>query len=425
MRAINSFCSMPPRRRWATIGAGVVAAALVATSVYLTTRPSTGPGPSATEFVLGGGTATAGPGQQVEIRGSFAALAVDVHDHVSLFVHDDEGLVRWQQGTSGPATRTVIRGIDGAEGDHTRQAAVAPDGSVYLAAGDLWKVNPDGRATKVIDAGGHGGRVSYGSGPLAGFHPSTVTGVAVGKDGTVYIGDNDTTTHESFVHTLTPDTVTLLAGRERRPGESIAASNPAVRDALDPPAGTRATNVLVPAGVTTGRVAASSDGVYWTTGDGIVRIAPDDTLTPVVAAHDPGSLTTPRKPFETIGHAVDAKVEHGTGATDQEADLAFSSTDNRVFYAAGPESDVMRDGPFHWGGRFSAAQQRLLAQSKGGKSVYQVAGGDLSLAATGAAAMAASPSSLYLVVESASAGPADRPGSRRTAVVRTALPTSD
>ncbi|WKX70967.1 hypothetical protein [Streptomyces sp. XD-27] len=419
---------MPHKRRWAVVAAATVAL-VGASGIYLTTRPQDAD-PLSAEFVLGGGTATSGAGSRVEIKGTFSALAVDRHDRVSLFTYDGERTIMWQQAKSGQAKRVPIRGMGPEDAE---QAAVTPDGSVYLATGDLWKVRSDGRAEKIVDTSKCGKSTPRAT-KLADFCMDEVTGVAVADDGTIYIGDRDRYSAANFVHAIQHDRISLVAGREAIGSESRRPDNPAVRRGYDPTKGTKATDVLVTDPLDAGLVATSDKDVYWKTGPSIVRINQDGTLSPIVAGRDPKKISDYDpyedlgKPFTTTGRAVDSAVETLAGRSHR-GDLVAAPGGGPLYYAAGPGvSGPAHDGPFRWGGDRSTSQQQILDKAQANteaeerKVVYRVAGGNVTAVTGGVNAITASRSYLYLAIESNVTGPVDSAKNWQTAVLRIHMP---
>ncbi|MFJ9427155.1 hypothetical protein [Streptomyces sp. NPDC101249] len=411
--------------RRALLGAGVAIVALCAFGVYDATSGDEGGGPVDIEFALGGGT-TDGTraeketrGTDLAIHGRFRGLAATRDDTVYLLTEEEKGMVLWVRRSSGATERIPVTGMEGAKAG---QAAVAPDGSVYLAAGDLWKVSPGGAATKVVDTRCPYTKFSPLATKVGSLCVQWVTGVTVTEDGSVYIGDRIAWgNRSSFVHRISGDAVELVAGRSAGKGESLRSSNPAVRKGIDPPSGTRAKDVLVPGAVPNGRLASDRRGVYWQTGPGIVRIDEDGTLSPVVAARKPGRIGVQGGPFEPIGHAVDAELGF-RAEFSTDADLTASSAHGGLYYTDTSRSySPPYSEDYRWGGKKSAAQKSFMAEQAGGKAVFQVADGEVSSVAVGAQAIAAGGDSLYIAAESVVSG--DKSAENwRTAVLQLDLP---
>jgi hypothetical protein len=417
---LRGFHSWSGRRRRAVVGAGVAIAAIAGFTVYHAASGDEG-GPPHVGFVLGGGDDIYAKGDSMAIRGSYAGLAAASDGTVSLFTQEGAGMVMWQRKPSGATQRTNITGMDDVK---AQQAAVAPDGSVYLAAEDhLWKVTPAGKATKVVKGGCE--KLDARATAVSEFCTGQITGVAVTKDGTVYIGDQVTWGDvASYVHKVDGDSVGLVAGRPPRDGESYKASNPAVKNGINPRPGTKAKDVLVTDSSNSGWLASGKDGLYWRTGAGIVRIKDDGTLSPLVAASAPDKITEAQEqgdPFESVGKALDAEIPRTT--VDPRGDLTLVPGRDEIYYSDGHEAyKPSLDSAYRWQGASSAAQKKLLEESSRGKLVHRVADGELSTVIAGVQAIAGSDDALYAAVQGEPEGADKSPEEWSTAVVRVELP---
>ncbi|SNX63207.1 hypothetical protein SAMN06272735_5009 [Streptomyces sp. TLI_55] len=328
-------------------------------------------------------------------------------------------MVMWYREASGAAKRIPISEM----GNQTaEQAAVAPDGSIYLATGDLWKVSPGGSATKIVDTDCKKDTSTADSTKLSDFCTGQVTGVTVTKDGSVYFGDEITLGHRgSFVHKISGDAVELIAGRSSKDGESLKRSNPAVQNGIAPAAGTKAKAVLVPDIWNSGWLAADEHGLYWRTGPGVVHINADGTLSPLVGAKAPDKVTEAGAPFEKMGRALDAEI--GESALDQlRGDLAVTSERGEVFYTDAQKTySPPFSSEYRWGGDKSASQKDFIENLVGGKAIYRVAAGEVSPTAVGVQGIAASGTSLYIAAESTS-GTKESAEDQLTAVLQVELP---
>ncbi|TGB08407.1 hypothetical protein [Streptomyces sp. MZ04] len=378
------------------------------------------PLPLNVDFVLGGGDNAVGKGEQLEIQGQFGGLAVTPDNVTYLFAEENDTMVMWRKKPSGAAERIQVSGLDSVE---ATQTAVAPDGSIYLAAEDLWKVSPAGKATKVIERRACGKANPLAATSISDFCGVTVTGVTVDKDGTVYVGDQliQTPPYGSYVHRLDGKSIELVAGRPAKDGESVKHSNPAVRNGVDPRAGTKAKDVVVPDVTRSGALAAAKDGVYWNTGPGIVRINRDGTLNPFVAGRSPGKISDPEGPFGTVGRALDAQVQSGTGGQPGD-DLAVIPSRDEVYYSdEGEDHAPVLEGEFRWQGVESDSQKKLLNESGRGDLVRRVVDGELAPVIAGVQAIATSKDSLYVAVTT-DGGDKSSPENWDTAVLRVHLP---
>jgi hypothetical protein len=405
------------------VGSGVVIAALAGVTVYYST--SDDKTPLNVEFILGGGSDVTGKGDQLEIQGNFSGLAAAPDGTVTLFTQEDDnldnGMVMWRKKGSGAAERINVSGMYGVRAEQT---AVARDGSVYLAGGDdgLWKVSPDGKATQVITTH-HCKRANPLTTSVAKFCTDRVSGVAVAKDGAVYIGDSLTVTpvYGSYVHQLRGESVELVAGRPPKAHESGKSSNPAVRNGVNPPAGTKATDVFVSDASNSGNLAATKDGLYWKTGAGIVRINKDGTLNPFVASRAPSKVGKAQSPFVSVGRALDAKIPRGV--LSHTGGLAAIPGRGEVYYGdtSYQEAFPTFEGDFRWHGVTSDSQKKLLQTSESGAVVYRVSDGKLAPVIAGVQAIAASKNGLYVAVTT-DGGDRSGPEDWDTAVLRVRLP---
>lgn len=393
--------------------------AIAGFGVYNLASGDTDDSPVNVEFVLGGGTEANGRGDQLAVRGYFRGLATAPQGIVYLFTEEEDGMVMWRREISGVTKRIPISGMDGVT---AQQAAVAPDGSVYLATEDLWKISPEGKAVKVIDASCKPNEPTLAT-TVSKFCTGQVTGVTVARDGVVYIGDQvNRGRQSSYVHKIDGDAIELVAGRPPKDGESTKWSNPAVREAINPPSGTRAKDVLVPEIWNSGWLSSDKHGLYWRTGIGIVRINDDGTLSPFVGAKSPDGMSEPNAPFDSIGHALDALIARNSTSTEPRGDLAVIAGRGEVYYSeAGEEYSPPFTKAYRWGGSKTASQKRLIADSIGGKLVYQVTDGQLAPVIVGVQSIAASDKALYVAVES-NDGDKDNPENWSTAVLQVHLP---
>ncbi len=374
------------------------------------------------DFVLGGGTDVTGKGDQLAIQGNFRGLAAAPDGTIYLFTQEDDksdnGMVMWRKKSSGAAERINISGMNEVTAN---QAAVAPDGSAYLAtAKGLWKVSPDGKATIAVKGD------CKTPDPLVTavkkFCAQQITGVALDEDGSIYIGDQVVWGDvASYVHRIDGDSIELVAGRAPKRGESYKRSNQAVKNGTNPATGTKAKDVLVPETINSGWLASGKDGIYWRTGPGIVRINDDRTLSPFVASKAPDKIGEVQSPFTSVGRALDAKIPRSV--QDHAGGLAAIPGRGEVYYADPSETGVTPtfEGDFSWHGVTSGSQKKLLESSASGSVVYRVADGELAPVIAGVQALATSDNSLYVAVES-DGGERSGPEDWETAVLRVRLP---
>ncbi|THC53380.1 hypothetical protein [Streptomyces sp. A1499] len=420
---MKRFLPRSRRRRQAVAGAGVALAAVAGFAVYSTASDEKTR--LVVSFTLGGGSHVGGTGDDLEIEGTFRGLAVSADDTVHLFTQEDDGsdsrMVMWRKTKSGAAERVPVSGMDEVRAE---QAAVAADGSVYLAGGEdgLWKVGQDGEATHLI-ATRPCEKANPVSTPTDTFCTDRVSGVTISVDGTVYIGDGlvGPRARSSYVHRLDGETVGLVAGRPPKARESGEPGNSAVRHGFDPPTGTKATDVLVPDPLNAGALAAGKRGIYWKTGPGIVRINADGTLSPAVAAREPAEVDKAQAPFSAVGRALDAAVPRS--ALDHPGGLSATTDRDEIFYSDTSDRGATPtlEGDFRWQGVTSDSQEKLLESAEPGGVVYRVADGRLAPVIAGVQSIATSENGLYVAVQT-DGGDSGDPKDRDTAVLRVRLP---
>lgn len=413
---MSGFKSLSRRQRRAILAAGVTVAAIAGFTIYNATSGDEDQ-PLNVDFVLGGGNDTQGKSDKLAIRGRYQGLAADHDGTVYLFTRESTGTVMWRKKPSGATERINVTGLDDVQAE---QAAVAPDGSVYLAADDLWKVSPTGKASTVVkgnckDPDPHATVVSK-------FCAGHITGVTTGKDGSVYIGDQTAWGDlASYVHKVDGDSIELVAGRPHKRGESYKRSNPAVKNGINPATGTRAKDVLVTDRTNSGWLASGKDGLYWRTGPGIVRINDDGTLSPFVGAADPSKIAEAEGPFDSVGRALDAEIPP-FASDGPRGDLAVIPGRGEIYYSDGGKKYAPAlEGSYRWRGVSSGSQKKLIEESASGKLVYSVNDGKLAPVIAGVQAITASKASLYVAV---STDGEDRSGPEdwETAVLRVQLP---
>ncbi|MFE6403257.1 hypothetical protein [Streptomyces alboflavus] len=416
---MNGFSSWSRRRRQAVLGGCLAVGVIAGVSIY-TAASDDSPRPLNVDFVLGGGDNVTAKGPELAIRGQFRGLAVAPDNTTYLFTQDsDDAMVMWRKKPSGPAERIQVSGMSTS---HTAtQTAVAPDGSIYLAAKSLWKVSPTGKAREVISQRPCK-KASVSTTSLSDFCAAQITGVTVTKDGTVYIGDQlPRTPYGSYVHKIMGQSVELVAGRPPKTGESTRLSDPAVRNGVNPRPATRAKNIVVIDPWNSGALAPAKDGgLYWKTGPGIVHINEDGTLSPFVAAKSPGKVSEAKGPFDTVGRALDAEIPRSS--SDTGTDLAVIPGRDEVYYSDSAEPYLpARSGDFGWRGATSDSQKKLLDESERGAMVHRVSDGKLAPVIAGVQAIATSEDGLYVAVQS-DGGSRTSPEDWDIAVVRVRLP---
>ncbi|MGW5865800.1 hypothetical protein ACWFRJ_26860 [Streptomyces sp. NPDC055239] len=412
---MSGFKALPRRQRRAIVAGGVAVAAIAGFTIYNDISGDEGQ-PLNVDFALGGGSDIHGKSDKLAIRGRYQGLAADPNGTVYLFTRESDGTVMWRKKPSGAAERINVTGLDDVQAE---QAAVAPDGSVYLAADHLWKVSPEGKASKVVkgnckDPDPHVTVVSK-------FCAGQITGVTTAKDGSVYIGDQPSWGDlASYVHKVDGDSIELVAGRPPKRGESYKRSNPAVKNGIDPATGTKAKDVLVTDRSNSGWLASDKAGLYWRTGPGIVRINKDSTLSPFVAAKAPDKVGKAESPFTEVGRALDATIP--PGVLSHSGGLAAVPGSGEVYYVDGGEKALPTlEGDFRWRGVTSDSQKKLLESSEAGGVVYRVHDGKLAPVIAGVQAITASKNSLYVAVTT-DGGNRSGPENWDTAVLRVRLP---
>ncbi|EFL39850.1 hypothetical protein [Streptomyces griseoflavus] len=413
------FLPLPRGRRRVLIGLGVALATVSAFGIYQAASGDAGSPPVNVTFVLGGGSkvkkAVGGTpqGTGLAIQGSFRGLAAATDGTVYLFTQEDQGMVMWKRETSGSTARIPLTGLDNRTAEQT---AVASDGSIYLATGDsLWKIGPDGKTIKLVETKCDNPR-PFVNASIDEFCTGQVTGVTITADGTVYFGDQTVLgQHASYVHKISGDMVELVAGRPPQDNESLLRTNPAVKNGIDPPAGTKAKDVLVPAIWDSGWLTSSPSGIYWRTGPGIVRINADDTLTPLVGARDPDSISELKGPFDSIGSALDAEIGRGSIGSSR-GDLTTLPDRSEIYYTDAHETySPPFSSEYRWAGEKTASQKDFIDNLLKGKVIYQVSGENIAPVMSGVQAIAASGDSLYIAAESES-------DNRATGVLQVELP---
>lgn len=193
--------------------------------------------------------------------------------------------------------------------------AVDKDGNVYVADGDnntIRKITPAGKVTTLAGKAGESGTAD-GKGDVARF--TGATAVAVDKDGNVFVAD----THNGSIRKVAPDgMVTTLSGKP-------AAAKPA--DAKD-----TAVHLSAPRAV-----AIDANGTLYVADEdlGIVcKVAMDGTLT--VVAGDPAATTGSKD-----GVGAKAVITGPRGlAVDAKGNLYVADTDENIIRKITPEGTV-------------------------------------------------------------------------------------
>jgi NHL repeat len=210
------------RRQAAVTGLTVVLLALAPATPSL--AQSTGPAQGGLEVLAGTGSAGSGgdggPAASATLR---RPKGVAVGDDGTVYVSDTgnhtvravapDGTISTVAGTgNAPATSTVPAGVTGRQLDLASPAdlAVGPDHALYIADIGLFRVFKLASDGRISVLAGDGVRGFGGDGSAAvSAHLGQPVGLAVGGDGTVYIGDPD----NSRVRAVKPDgTITTVAG---------------------------------------------------------------------------------------------------------------------------------------------------------------------------------------------------------------------
>jgi hypothetical protein len=152
--------------------------------------------------------------------------------------------------------------------------AVAPDGSILVANGDLWRIGLDGRVTRIAGNGRCGFAGDGGPATAANVDAQEVAATA---EGAVLIVD---TSHHRIRRVGPDGIITTVAGsgptQDNKPGAFAGDGGPATQARLNFPSD----------------VTSTSDGGFLIAeeiGDRIRRVAPDGTITTVAGAGtDPG-----------------------------------------------------------------------------------------------------------------------------------------
>jgi hypothetical protein len=368
------------------------------------------------------------------VTGRVAGLTAGPSGDVILFTatgYDPSRYRMWKLAPSGTVTSVPVPALHGQ--DTLNQVAAAPDGSVYVAAGSLWRVTADGRATEVVRTTRH--TKDADDVPAADFRPFIVEGVTVAADGTVYVVDLSSESNGLRVHHLTGGRAVRVAGAPYDPDGSQW--RPDTSDPF-PARGVVAKSAWIPLGALSGPIAWSKNGLYMRTDHDVVRITDDGRMLPVVAQRATGNLNKPSGPYRSYGKAIDGYMEASELGTsgDSPADLAVNPADGSVFYGAGPhyappkgddggvDKGPMLSRSFTWHGDFTAAQRSFVHGISDDQTVYRaVPGGDLAAVLAFSKAVAISPGYAYVAEQSCTkddATCADR--DTRAAVVRTRLP---
>ena len=423
-----------------TAGLGLAACGGGGGHAKATDSPSASKGPKdAVRFVLGGGTGGAGSaGNATKVPGVLEAMAVDAHGGVALFTAAPQGFVLWTTDATGdaksrsvPVTGLPVSALYGPTGiGHVAgQAAAAPDGSYYLALGGqgLWQVGADGKARRVV-AGSE--RNTAAGGPAASFTAGTVSGVAVGSDGTVYFSDYSTLPGIGFVRKLSGGAVTTVAGKEVRTRAEASAkgSGPAAVDVAD---GAPAKNVVLAYHPNAGALAVNGQELFLNTGDTVISVSDAGLATPMVI-DDPQGLEQPSLPYTPYGRAL-----HGMLSTPWHGDpqhtsgIAYEPVSQALFFSSGAPVPALKGkdlhsglGPgFDWKGDFTAAQQQYISASRSNQFVaYDTEDGRLAGALTDSDTLAVYDSSLYAANDTCAATTVCDPARTTAAVVRRAVP---
>lgn len=211
---------------------------------------------------------------------------------------------------TGPATGPPV---------HPAALAVAPDG-LYVAdqaRNQILDRRPDGTFTVVAGTG----RAGFGGdgGPATHAELDRPGGMVVGADGTLYVADEA----NGRVRAVAPDgTITTVAGGGTEgTGGFVAAGTPALRADITPSA-----------------VTVGPDGLlYIATGQQVLRLEADGTLTPVVGGRPGG----PAGVTGLGGPAVDASADGVDGlAFDRAGYLYLFGFNTKTLLVVSPQGTI-------------------------------------------------------------------------------------
>ncbi len=192
--------------------------------------------------------------------------------------------------------------------------AVDKDGNVYVADGDnntIRKITPSGKVTTLAGKAGDSGPAD-GKGDAARF--TGATAVAVDKDGNVYVAD----THNGSIRKITPDGVVTTLGAKPAPKPT---------DAKD-----TAVHLSAPRAIT-----LDSAGVIYVADEdlGIVcKVAADGAVT--VIAGDPASTSGSK---DGVGTKATISAPRGL-VVDSKGNLYVASTDEAIIRKITPDGTV-------------------------------------------------------------------------------------
>ncbi len=405
--------SAPASRR--VLAAGAVLAMLLAAGCE---RNGGGERPTgqAVEAVAGGGESASGPASGARIDGRLIDLAVDGGGTVRVLTDTRDGLTLWTAPAGGELTHVVIRGVEARDAS---QLAVGPGGEVHLAAArSVWRIGPDGAATRVVGSGRAGPSSPDGT-RADQARAFKVTGVAVTGDGTLYYAEELADPQFlTLVRTVRDGRIRTVLGRLPARTASESDVTAAIARSGDPAPGTRATELVV--GGVQSRLAVGSGGMLYVSRDAhsVLALRPDGTAAAVIAGRAPQVVRVPTAPFEPIGDAADALPELFLGGSRVSLGGDPTSGDLYLVTRVGADTGTGPAGPFVWSGSLSAAQKDLVARQRAGVVVWRVDGrGRLAAAAYGADAVAVQGGWLYLAVDLAGEQARDR----RVLVLRTAI----